>query len=92
MAEVIGKYKELQKKLTFVRWINDGLESEEEDVILELMDKCWLELTDEEREEINANPVKSLTCTEFTPVRVMVDTDLTPGPRRIIVDVDNSKR
>lgn len=54
------KYQDLMKQLAFVRWIHQGLESEEEDQILEEMDGVWLQLTREEQDILQSEKPTTL--------------------------------
>jgi hypothetical protein len=44
----LKEYKDLEKELDSIRKKYKGIESEEEDIHLEKMDKCWNKLTDRE--------------------------------------------
>ena len=44
----LKEYKDLEKELDAIRAKYRGIESEEEDIHLEKMDKCWNKLTDRE--------------------------------------------
>jgi len=46
------KYLELLEKLISIRSTNNGRESLEEDTLLEEMDREWLNLSEEEKNEI----------------------------------------
>ena len=45
----LGLYRQLEGALKVIRDLNNGEESEEEDDILDEMEKVWYELTDEEQ-------------------------------------------
>ena len=60
MTESLKRYRRLEDDLVFVRWVNRGFESEEEDVLLDEMEQTWWELNDQERELIEAAPPRSL--------------------------------
>ena len=64
MSEALKRYRDLERRLVYTRWINLGYESPEEDALLEEMDGVWWELTAEEREMIDREPPRSLIRTE----------------------------
>lgn len=84
MSEVLEKYREMQKKLSWIRWAHLGHESEEEDSLLELMDEVWWELSEEERQVISAEPSRLDPITPVSPDFSLEDIDIQthPGPVR----------
>jgi len=60
MSESLQRYRELERKLIRVRWLNRGLESEEEDRLLDEMDVVWWQLAEAEREMLQQEKPKSL--------------------------------
>jgi hypothetical protein len=54
------EFRRHEATLIHVRWQNKGLDSREEDAILESMDDAWWQLTEEERCQIDAQPPRSL--------------------------------
>jgi hypothetical protein len=64
MSEALNRYRNLERRLVYTRWINLGYESPEEDGLLEAMDDVWWELAAEEREMIDREPPKSLIRTK----------------------------
>jgi hypothetical protein len=85
MIDAKDRYITLEKKLIYTRWINLGLESAEEDYILEQMDAVWLELTPEEQDILSSEPIPQtlLDLNDMTK-QVMIDRDVihNPGPVR----------
>ncbi len=53
MTEAMRSYRDLERQLWFVRWQKEGLESPEEDRILEGMEAAWNHLGDAERRLLN---------------------------------------
>ncbi len=85
------RYERLWSKLVRIRWIHGGLESPEEDDILDQMDEVWSRLTSEEQVQMSAKPSRSLLRIEVRkPARALVDVaeddDSMSGPRRIVID------
>ena len=60
MSETLAKYRRFENELVRVRWIHHGLESPEEDDILERMDAAWSRLSAGEQSEVSAEPARSL--------------------------------
>ena len=73
------------KELIRIRWIHSGIESDEEDRILEKMDVAWWDLTEEDRKYLQGLPTRSLLRSKTD--RIIRDTGRVPGPRRITVDM-----
>ena len=67
MSEALNNYRELQRKLTWVRWEHAGCESEQEDRVLEEMDGVWHDLASAERAMISAEPSR-MDMIRSTPV------------------------
>ncbi|HSN98910.1 MAG TPA: hypothetical protein VLS89_11515 [Candidatus Nanopelagicales bacterium] len=76
MSEALAKYRQLEEKLVRIRWIHRGIESPEEDDILEQMDSAWSRLTADEQAQVNAEPVRSLIREGRPTTRSMVDEDV----------------
>jgi hypothetical protein len=76
MSEAFERYQQLEKGLILVRWINRGLESTEEDVILEEMDSVWFRLSAEEQAQLSAEPVRSFVRQGHPITRTIVDEDV----------------
>ena len=76
MTEALAKYRRLDQELVRVRWIHRGLESPEEDEILEKMDDAWSRLAADEQAQVNAEPVRSLLREGRPTTRSMVDEDV----------------
>jgi hypothetical protein len=53
-------YRDLMAQLTFTRWVHQGLESKEEDELLEKMDNVWCQLTPDEQDILQAEKPKTL--------------------------------
>jgi len=56
MSNALTQYRLQEKQLRYVWWRHCGLESDEEDNIRDVMEKLWWELTDTERDQIDAEP------------------------------------
>jgi hypothetical protein len=76
MSEALAKYRRLENELVRIRWIHRGLESPEEDDILEKMDVAWSRLSAEEHAAVSAEPVRSLLRERPLPTRTVVDEDV----------------
>jgi len=79
-SEALERYRALESQLVRVRWIHGGLESPEEDDILDEMDGAWSKLTNEERVQINAEPSRSLLRAGAPATRLMRDADVWTYP------------
>jgi len=77
MAEALNRYRELHRQLIWVRWLNQGADSPEEEVLLERMDKVWWELSEEEKALLDKKPCTSLLPEDRIPAghRAYVDQD-----------------
>lgn len=86
--DAMGEYRKLEKKLAYTRWLNDGLESEEEDCILDDIDAAWTDLSESEKDLIRGEGPKTFIRKDpAKSVRRLVDT--VPGdgvPARKWVD------
>lgn len=82
MTEALKRYRQLEDDLVFVRWVNRGLESEEEDKLLDEMEQAWWELDDQERALIEAAPPRSLIRESSVGGyhRRLVDSDVIVNP------------
>lgn len=76
MSEALARYRRLEAQLVQTRWIHRGLESPEEDDILDKMDGAWSRLSAEEQIEVSAEPVRSLLRDGLPAVRVTHDEDV----------------
>lgn len=76
MSDALAKYRELEARLVHIRWIHRGLESQEEDEILDKMDGAWSRLSVQEQSEVNAAPPRSLLQREHAITRTRMDTDV----------------
>ena len=76
MSEALARYKRLEDELVRLRWVHRGLESPEEDDILEKMDAAWSLLSAGEQAEVGADPVRSLLRESHLVTRTMVDEDV----------------
>lgn len=56
MSPYYDKYKDLDARLTWVRWMHLGKRSAEEDTLLEEMDQAWLRLDESERLMLSEQP------------------------------------
>ena len=62
MSDALQRYRALESDLIYIRWQYAGLESEEEEPILDAMEKIWYELSEEEQNKLNSEGTKSLIC------------------------------
>ncbi|KYF83581.1 hypothetical protein BE11_44945 [Sorangium cellulosum] len=76
MSDALARYQELEEELVRIRWIHQGLESQEEDEILDKMDGAWSRLSPAEQSEVNAAPARSLLRREHAITRTRMDTDV----------------
>jgi hypothetical protein len=60
MSSAYEKYRELERRLAHVRWVNQGYDSPEEERIFEEMHNIWWEMTEQERTKINGEPPRTL--------------------------------
>lgn len=88
MSGALEQYNNLLNELIHTRWIYAGMECEQEDKLLEKMDEVWNELTEHEREQLQALPTRSIIRSESD--RIMRDTGMSPGPRRAVFDVEEA--
>lgn len=70
------EYRRQERRLIHVRWRHRGLESEEEELILEAMTDAWVGLTDEERRELDSEPPRSLIRTSSDARRRRLEFDV----------------
>jgi hypothetical protein len=54
MTREIVRYRQLQRRLWLTRWRHEGIESSEEDQILDEMDVAWRELSEGEQAVLRA--------------------------------------
>ena len=64
MSEAFRWTKKLELELEHVRWRHAGLDSAEEARLLDQLDALWWQMTDEERQTIDAMPSRSLIRSE----------------------------
>ncbi|WP_437317596.1 hypothetical protein [Sorangium sp. So ce385] len=76
MSEALERYRLLENELVRIRWIHRGLESPEEDDILEKMDAAWSRLSAEEQVAVGAEPVRSILRESPLLTRTVVDEDV----------------
>ena len=85
MNNALKKYRAFQEKLAYLRWINLGCESAQEDVLLEQMDDVWWELSPDEKDLLSSEPVsQELIVPNDGIISKVVDNDInnSPGPVR----------
>ena len=75
MSDALSRYRALEDKLAYVRWLHQGLESQAEDQILDEMDGVWFRLSAQEQAELNAASPRSF-LESGRPLRTIVDTDV----------------
>ena len=59
-SDALQKHRALERELIYVRWKYAGLESEEEESILDAMEDIWYELSEEEQNELNSEGTQPL--------------------------------
>lgn len=83
MSEAFEKYRSLKQRLIHVRWIHRGLESDEEDRLIEDMDTVWWQLDTDEQDMFRTEPPQSLIRSdseaEDQGYTVDVDVNSLPG-------------
>ena len=89
MSEALDDYLSLLNNLIRVRWLYSGMESNDEDRLLDEMDTVWLNLTDEERVKVQALPSRSVI--ESQPKKILQDTSPQSLTHRIFVDTPEYK-
>lgn len=84
LPDALNEYLTLLDQLIYIRWLHCGGESAEEDQVLEKMDLVWQTLKESDKEYIHSIPSRSLIGTASN--RIQMDLDLSPGPRRVMID------
>ena len=81
MDNLLDQYRSLEGDLIHVRWVYGGLESAEEDPILDKMEELWHDLSPQEQGQLNSEGTKSLISeTLSTAPRELVDVDAWAQP------------
>jgi len=89
MSERLGAYRQLEARLAWLRWIHAGLETPDEEALVDEMEAAWWLLSAEEREVANSELVPTLTSAPPALDRDTRDEDVweNPGKRaRSLVD------
>ena len=60
MSDALQRHRALERELIYIRWKHAGLESGEEESILDAMEEIWYDLSEEEQNELNNEGTKSL--------------------------------
>ena len=60
MSETLERYRFLERDLIYIRWRHAGLESEEEEPVLDAMEEVWYELSEEEQQLLYSEGTQSL--------------------------------
>ena len=60
MSEAFERYRDLERDLIYVRWQHAGFETEEEENILDAMEKVWYELSEKEQQLLYGEGTRSL--------------------------------
>lgn len=76
MSDALKRYRELEARLVRARWIHVGIESTEEDEVLDQMDGAWSMLSTEEQATLNAEGAQSLLRDEHPATRITEDEDV----------------
>ncbi len=58
--DALQRYRALEEALIHIRWQHAGLESAEEEPVLDSMEEIWYELSEEQQNELNSEGTKSL--------------------------------
>ena len=66
-------YRQLERKLQYVRWLHRGREAPEEEDIVEEMADLWWELSPAEQAEVRAEGPTAVVDLSPLPVRMMLD-------------------
>ena len=80
-------FKELEDQVVYVRWLHEGLESAEEDALLDRLDAAYRELSLGDRARADLSPPKSKMAPRTG--RILVDSDVLSRPNqspRVLVD------
>ena len=82
MTTALDRYRRLEDDLVFVRWVNRGLESQQEDDLLDEMEQVWWEMGEDERALVEAAPPRSLVRGPSAGGhhRRLVDSDIEADP------------
>jgi hypothetical protein len=82
MSEGVRRHRELERKLRHVRWLNQGLESEEEERLLDEMEALWWELSERERGLLDKDDPTTLVRSRLSYCprhRISEDSDVWAG-------------
>jgi|GEM_PF-3789334 len=66
MSEAMSEYRRLEKRLIWLRWINEGHEAPEEEDLLEEMAEVWMHLSDQDQKMIRQEGPKSHIAPMYT--------------------------
>ncbi|HEY3320474.1 MAG TPA: hypothetical protein VGP72_08410 [Planctomycetota bacterium] len=80
MSDALEGYRQLQDKLSWVRWTHLGHDSDEEDAVLDEMDGVWWSLSEEERRSISAEPPRADLIQGEQKTTSVVDVDISRHP------------
>ena len=75
MSEAFERYRSLERDLIYIRWRHAGLESEEEDPVLDAMEEVWYELSENEQQLLYSEGTKSL-IRDTIPHYCLIDEDI----------------
>jgi hypothetical protein len=94
MNTLLTRYMELMNDLVYIRWLNQGEESKDEDKILEKMDQIWERLDAKNRSKIASESPRSRISSiayEVSPslLEMVDDTDPESPPRRKAGEAQN---
>lgn len=93
MSERLDAYRQLEARLAWVRWIHAGLETLDEEALVDEMEVSWWQLSDDERRVANGEPVPTLTSVPPALDRDTRDEDVWERPgRRVRCLVDARSR
>lgn len=89
MASVMEEYRELRRQLEYLRWTSLGHESQEEDDLLDRMDRVWERLTADEIVLLESDPPIIAPIHPVGRVRELVDVDVQADdqPPRVLKEV-----
>lgn len=89
MSERLDAYRQLEARLAWLRWKHAGLETPDEEALVDEMEAAWWQLSEAERHVANGELVPTLTSTPPALDRDTRDEDVweNPGKRvRSLID------
>lgn len=89
MSDRLDRYRAYESQLAWLRWMHAGLETEDEEQLMDEIERLWWEMTTDEHQIANGELVPTLTtCPPPLMNRDTIDSPIwtTPGPgiRRVV--------